>query len=523
MKLSSCLLSALVSLSTYVSAAESSDVMDLSTKSTEEFNKFVEDHPLVLAKFFAPWCGHCKRLAPEYEIAATELKEQNIALVEVDCEQNQALCAEHKIQGYPTLFVFKSLDSKSQYQGGRTAEDIVKYMKKELLPSSTKVTEENLEEFKSLGPVSVIGFTNEKESNATFTTVSDALHHEYNIGFSNDVEFAKSFGVSSFPALVVLSDYLDAPSVYDAESAGEDFEFNQDNLALAIIRASIAPAGEIAPETFRAYMTSKLPLGYIFYNTVEERETYEKAILPIAKEVKNKLSIGLIDASKFGSHAGNLNLEESFPAFSIHDMEKNRKYPLLDKEFSIDNVIEFVKDFVAGKIEPNLKSDPIPESQDGPVYTVVGLNYDEIVLDDEKDVLIEFYAPWCGHCKQLAPTYEELGALYFNNDDFKDKVVVAKIDHPSNEVDNIAIQGYPTIMLFPAGKKSDPITFNGARNLEALSDFIKDNGTHKVDGIAASKKAAPKVKKAKKSKRSKKAGKKAKKEAKKAEAVNDEL
>ena len=40
---------------------------------------------------------------------------------------------------------------------------------------------------------------------------------------------------------------------------------------------------------------------------------------------------------------------------------------------------------------------------------VVGRNFDEIVNDPSKDVLIEFYAPWCGHCKALAPKFDELG------------------------------------------------------------------------------------------------------------------
>lgn len=40
---------------------------------------------------------------------------------------------------------------------------------------------------------------------------------------------------------------------------------------------------------------------------------------------------------------------------------------------------------------------------------MVGKNFDEIVNDETKDVLLEFYAPWCGHCKALAPKYDELG------------------------------------------------------------------------------------------------------------------
>lgn len=43
------------------------------------------------------------------------------------------------------------------------------------------------------------------------------------------------------------------------------------------------------------------------------------------------------------------------------------------------------------------------------LQVVVGKNFDEVVNDDTKDVLLEFYAPWCGHCKSLAPKYDELG------------------------------------------------------------------------------------------------------------------
>jgi thiol-disulfide isomerase/thioredoxin len=75
----------------------------------------------------------------------------------------------------------------------------------------------------------------------------------------------------------------------------------------------------------------------------------------------------------------------------------------------VDNFKQFVTDYLDGKIQPYVKSEDVPASNDGPVKVVVGKNFDEIVNDPEKDVLIEFYAPWCGHCKSLEPKYNELG------------------------------------------------------------------------------------------------------------------
>lgn len=64
----------------------------------------------------------------------------------------------------------------------------------------------------------------------------------------------------------------------------------------------------------------------------------------------------------------------------------------------------------AGEIEPYLKSEAVPESNDKPVKIAVAKNFDDIVINNkEKDVFIEFYAPWCGHCKKLSPIWDELG------------------------------------------------------------------------------------------------------------------
>ena len=59
------------------------------------------------------------------------------------------------------------------------------------------------------------------------------------------------------------------------------------------------------------------------------------------------------------------------------------------------------------------RSDPEPTEQ-GPVTVLVGTTFEKIVMDESKDVLVEFYAPWCGHCKQLAPIYDELGEKFAN-------------------------------------------------------------------------------------------------------------
>lgn len=458
-----------IGLMSAAALAHASDVHDL-TKDT--FAPFVAENDLVLAEFFAPWCGHCKALAPEYEAAATNLKEKNIKLAKVDCTEQVDLCKEYGVEGYPTLKIFRGPDAISPYQGARKADAITSYMIKQSLPAVSTLTAETLPEFKTADNVVVIAYldADDKATTDIFTTIGEAERDTYLFGIVNDAALAEADGVKA-PAVVVYKKFDEGKDIYDGKIVKED--------VLKFVKTAAVPlVGEIGPASYAGYMSSGLPLAYIFSETAEERTELADAVRSIAEKYKGVVNFGTIDAKMFGAHAANLNLKEGvFPAFAIQDIAKNQKYPFNQEEKITETAIaDFVKSFVDGSIKPSIKSEPIPESNDGPVKVIVAHQYQDIVIDNEKDVLVEFYAPWCGHCKSLAPKYEELGALYASN---SDKVTVAKVDATANDVPD-EIQGFPTLKLFPAGKKDAPITYKGPRTVEDLAKFIAENGTHKI-------------------------------------------
>ena len=121
------------------------------------------------------------------------------------------------------------------------------------------------------------------------------------------------------------------------------------------------------------------------------------------------------------------------------------------------------------------KSEETPKENPGPVYKVVGATFDDIVMDTKKDVLVKFYAPWCGHCKKLAPIYEELAKKLSTNEHIK----LTEIDATVNEIPGAEINGYPTLKLYKADNKKHPINYNGDRTVEEIEKFLKENSSFK--------------------------------------------
>lgn len=454
-------------------ASASDAPSDVAQLNKDSFDAFVTENELVLAEFFAPWCGHCKALAPEYEEAATSLKEKDIKLAKIDCTEEQDLCSKYGVQGYPTLKVFRGLEKEPEpYSGQRKAAAITSYMIKQALPAVSLLTADTFEDFKAADDVVVIAYIDatDKANNETFAAVAESLRNTHPFGATNDAALAEAAGVKA-PAIVLYK-------TFDEGKAAFTEKFDEEAITKFISTASTPLVGEVGPDTYSGYMSAGIPLAYIFATEAEERKTLAETLKPLAEKFRGKINFATIDASSYGAHAGNLNLPtDKFPSFAIQDTVKNQKYPYNpEAEITLETISTFVTEFDAGKIEPSLKSEEIPETQEGPVTVVVGKNYEQIVLDDSKDVLIEFYAPWCGHCKALAPKYETLASLYAESE-WKDKVVIAKVDATANDVPD-EIAGFPTIKLYKAGDKSEGIDYSGSRSIEDLIKFVKENGKY---------------------------------------------
>ncbi|KAL5203916.1 hypothetical protein ABZP36_008787 [Zizania latifolia] len=159
--------------------------------------------------------------------------------------------------------------------------------------------------------------------------------------------------------------------------------------------------------------------------------------------------------------------EDQVPLILIQDGNSKK---FLKSQVEPDQIVSWLKEYFDGKLPPFRKSEPIPEVNNEPVKVVVADNVHDVVFKSGKNVLVEFYAPWCGHCKKLAPILEEAAKALQNDED----VVIAKMDATANDVPiEFDVQGYPTMyFVTPSGKM---VSYDSGRTADEIVDYIKKN------------------------------------------------
>ena len=449
----------------------------------DTFDAFINSHDHVLVKFYAPWCGHCKKLAPEYSKAAVVLEKEELYLAQVDATVQKKLAEKYQVQGYPTLKLF-SKGAVIEYNGGRQEKDIIAWMKKKTGPATTPLkTVEEVEKFKGDNEVVVIYFGEDKTQLEAFEKVARASE-EIQFGVSNEKEVLDKYQVKA--GSVTLFKKFDEGRNDLTENITEE-KINE------FINAHSTPLVMKFDDKAAQLIFGKNQPALVLYRDKNSEKTAEldKIMTEYAPEITGKLQVVITDIkegleSRLAEYIG--VKAEDLPTVRIHDTRVDLKKYNLVGDITKENIQKFVKDWEDGKLKPTLKSQEIPEKQDKPVYTIVGKSFEDVVINSDKDVLVKFYAPWCGHCKALAPEYEKVAKELAGNKN----LLIAEIDATENEVEQVHITGFPTIKFWPAGKKDKPIDYNGERKSEDFIKFLKEKATHPIVEGAADTKAEEK-------------------------------
>ncbi|CAG5894496.1 unnamed protein product, partial [Menidia menidia] len=377
------------------SRAEISEEEDVLVLKKSNFEEALQAHPNMLVEFYAPWCGHCKALAPEYAKAAGMLKAEGSALRlgKVDATEETELAQEYGVRGYPTIKFFKGGDKESpkEYSAGRQADDIVNWLKKRTGPAVTTLTE--VTEAESLiadNEVAVIGFFKDASS-------ADAKAYEKAAEATDDIPFAVTASDAIFSKFEVSKDGVVLFKKFDEGRNTFDGEMTKESI-LAFVKSNQLPlviefTEQTAPKIFggeiKSHILMFLPKAASDFQ--DKMDQFKKA----ASGFKGQILFIFID-SDVDDNQRILEFfglkKEECPAVRLITLEDEMtKYRPESKDITAESITQFCTLFVEGKLKPHLMSQDIPEDWDKtPVRVLVGKNFEEVAFDPTKNVFVEF-------------------------------------------------------------------------------------------------------------------------------------
>ncbi|KAM3183088.1 hypothetical protein ACTXT7_011050 [Hymenolepis weldensis] len=457
----------------FIGIALADDVSNVLVLHEKNFDETIKAHKYILVEFYAPWCGHCKRLEPEYNNAAKILADEKseIKLAKVDATAEMALASRFDVRGYPTLKLFKD-GTPTEFDGDRSAEGIVAWLKRKTGPAIIVI--ESAEEYDKITEKNkfvVVGMTDNIESEdwKVFFKVASDSDEVFIRPTAQSVldKFKFTSGVQ-----VTLIRKFDEPIVpYQGK-------MNAEELTKFIKTEKVPLVTEFSEEAAAVVFGSEIKRHIIVFmsKTDDAYKPNMEVLRKIGGEFRGRAHVVHIDIED-DSHERILSFfgikKEECPTYRVIELDDAVvKFKPETVTFTFDAMKSFISDAIDRKIKPYLQTEEIPDDWDkGSVKVLVGKNFDSVARDPSKAVFVEFYAPWCGHCKQLKPIWDDLGEHYKDHPE----VLIAKVDATANELEDVKISSFPTIKLFP--KNSDDIVdYSGERTVEAFKAFIEKEG-----------------------------------------------
>ncbi|XP_019731119.1 thioredoxin domain-containing protein 5 [Hippocampus comes] len=398
------------------------------TYTVEMFTEAVTTAPHFVM-FYAPWCAHCQKLQPTWNELADKynnMEDPPAYVVKIDCVQNTKFCSkDHNIRSYPTLVLYKPEQAPLKYQGLRVLEALEEWMLKKLETDPSSEAEQE----PAVPPEPKDGMYELSAGNFK-DHVSKGLH------------FIKFYApwCGHCKAMAPAWDQM-----------ASTFEHSED---LKIGKLDCAEHHDLCVMfSVRGYPTLLFFKGG---DKIEVTRYKGQRDYDTLKEYADRMVI----AAKTPPEEAEKDGEEGDQEEPKEDAEGGaRQEPADDKEGAREEPAQAdVKEEAAQQQQEEVKSN---------VLHLTESNFDEAI--SKGFTFVKFFAPWCGHCKRLAPVWDELSAKDFPA---LTSIKIAKVDCTVERTlcNKYSVRGYPTLVMFRAGEQGDK--YSGTRDLENLYKFV---------------------------------------------------
>eukprot|EP00747_Dinoflagellata_sp_TGD_P209017 gnl/TRDRNA2_/TRDRNA2_82451_c0_seq1.p1 gnl/TRDRNA2_/TRDRNA2_82451_c0~~gnl/TRDRNA2_/TRDRNA2_82451_c0_seq1.p1 ORF type:complete len:498 (+),score=120.39 gnl/TRDRNA2_/TRDRNA2_82451_c0_seq1:99-1592(+) len=449
---------------------------DVPSLTASGFDSALRKHEQMLVSFYAPWCGHCKDLAPEFSAAEKVLNSKSaspkVPLLKVDAVAETRLAERHGVVEYPTLLLFNKNGSREEYLGARLSEAIVRWVKKRTPGGAVQRPAQAADADKLMqeGGLKCISFSPEGSLAAKSFEEASLQVDDVEFVLIAAQEVAEALG-AKIPSLRVHAPHDEKVFHFSGnmESATEIAAFVKDRRLPRVVPFD----GDVSSELFG----DGRPVLFLFRGDNSAGEAAEAALRKASAVLWPKFLLSTVRdiPSSAEQYDGRLMeflgvTNEMLPIalLAVDPLGAIQKYRQ-SGDVSEASLSAMAAGFNDGSLERFVKSEKLPEADPGPVLQLAGHTMEAQVLNPAKHVVVLICAPWHGFCLRLVPVWRDL-AKHFEGTE----VVVAQIDATANDVYKTEIEAFPTIRLWPAGRKDQPVDFgeDQEQDLESLTRWI---------------------------------------------------
>ena len=444
----------------------------------QNFGFAMGEFKYILILFYSPDDPNCQDIIPLFEETASLLKKENYVSGKVDIDKAYKIVRGYNIDTVPSIHLFIKT-SPTTYEGEKKKEKIIEWVKEQTKKEYKKIkTSADVEELKKEGENSLIYF-GKNEKVVDEIVLADRKIEDIPIGTCDSDELIKKFAESDDKKeFIVLFTRYDGGKkyLYDLK-ADKIIDFY--NLYFC--------------EKVNEFNTKTSTIGFVkrfnFLVIFSERGTKNwdqnwKLLEKLWPKLKTKLKLFVSNVGegvsiKLSEYCG-VKEEEGLPKAYI--IEPISEFPLkyyLNDSITEEHLLKFVDDWENKKLKPFLRGEEEPEENDGDVLVVVRKTFKKLVLDNDKDVIIVFFAPWCKYCKNLYPGFEKMAIKL---KDKNPKLIFAKIDATENDIEGINVGKYPTIKFYPGNAKDKaPIHFSNKLKIDEMLNLMKKYAYNKIN------------------------------------------